>query len=67
MFMSKSMLLCWKVDSVPLPLVIKPKVFRKLCNGAANASAKLRQTNRSDKPLELRMQLTSLLLNDSFL
>jgi len=29
MLMSKSMLLWWKLDSVPLPLVIKPKVLKE--------------------------------------
>ena len=35
-FMTSSMLLWWSLDSVPLPLVIKPKVVKE----AASARAK---------------------------
>jgi len=59
MFMTNSMLLWWTLDSVPLSLVIKPKVGNEARNGhpSGERSAKLRQSNRTDLRTELTMQL----------
>jgi len=57
MFMTNSMLLWWTLDSYSYHLQASRKLQRKLCNGVASASAKLRQSNGTDKRIELTMQL----------
>jgi len=57
-----SMLLWWTLDSVPL--VINPKIVQwRSEDRAESASAKLCQSNRTDK----RIELTSLMLNGPFI
>jgi len=60
MFMANSMLLWWTSSRVPLPLVIKPKVVKEAprLRKSAGASGKLRQSNRTDKLIELTIQFT---------
>jgi len=60
MFTTISTLLWWTLDSVPRTFVIKAKrcIWSSTIEiPAASASAKLRQTNRNDKRIELTMQL----------
>jgi len=45
MFMTNSPLLWWTLDSVPLPLVIKPRVVSKLCNGDPSGERKCKVTS----------------------
>jgi len=49
MFMTNSMLLLWTLDSVPLPLVIKPKVAKEALQWSGERKSKLRQSNRIDR------------------
>jgi len=48
-FMINGMLLWWTLDSVPLPLVIKTKVLKKLCHGDPNYERKRKVTSIKPK------------------
>jgi len=41
MFMTSSMLLWWTLDSVPLPLVIKPKVVKETLQWSGERKCKV--------------------------
>jgi len=57
MFMTNIMLLWWKLDSVPLPLVIKPKeVMQWRSKQRAQVQSYVNQTEVTNR-IELTMQL----------
>jgi len=55
--MTNGMLLWWTLDNVPLPLLIKPKFVTEALQLCSERKCKLRQSNRNDKRIELKMQL----------
>jgi len=57
MFVTNSMLLCWKLDSVPLPVAIKPKVVNEALQWRSERPAQVRSSvNQTELTSELNLQ-----------
>ena len=66
MFMTNSMLLWWTLDSVPLPLVIKPKVVKEALQWSGEPQCKVTSIKPNWQANWTDNEITSLLLNDTF-
>jgi len=67
MFMTNSMLLWWTLDSVPLPLVIKPKVVKEALRWSDQRQCKVAWIKLNWQANGTYKAITSLLLNDTFI
>ena len=67
MCMANSMLLWWTLDSVPLPLVIKPKVVKQTLQWSGKRRCKVTPVKPNWQTNWTYNAVTSLLLNDTFI
>jgi len=66
MFMTHGMLLWWTLDSVLLPIVIKPKVITEALQWSSESKCKVTPVKQNWQAIWIYNAITSLLLNDTF-